>query len=279
MKHYKLFIDETGHPHQNHRSTHFALVGIIIEDSKQQELKIKADQLRFKYWDKTNVVFHSEEFGKRVGDYAIFADDAQLARQFEKQLLHFLNACPIWVVSAVVDKRKAYNIGWKEETIITKTAESLVTDFLAFLYGQGDAQGRIVYETSGSTRDNLYLKAFHRYLDPGWEQKHPDYQAVREYITSITFANKLNHDTEMQLADMFSYAATCRNKQLNEVASYAKKSYEQRFINILEKKKLAMPPSITNATKKKYYSQIVGLATFPKTTQSKTSKHAKKPAK
>ena len=274
MRHYKLFIDETGHPHKNHHSTHFALVGIIIEDHKQEVLKTNADLIKFKYWDRTNVVFHSEEIGKKVGDYTIFAQDINSAKKFEKQLLHFLNTCPIHVVAAVVDKKKAYRVGWKEETIVTKAGESLVMDFLAFLYGQGDAQGRIVYETSGSTRDNLYLKAFHRYLDPGWEQKHPEYMNVREHITSITFASKLNHDTEMQIADIFSYAATCHNKLINKLVTFDSGSYEKKLLDALNKKKLSVPVGITDKKKKKYYSQINGLAFYPSNMSRKKKKTA-----
>ena len=87
MKHYKLFIDESGHSHQNHPSKYFVLVGCIVEDAKQDVLKIKADQLKYKYWNKTDIVFHSEEIGKRVGAFKQFAGNSQLAKQFEKQLL------------------------------------------------------------------------------------------------------------------------------------------------------------------------------------------------
>lgn len=263
MKQYKLFIDETGHPHKNHHSTHFALVGIVIENGHQQELQVKADQLRFKYWNKTNVVFHSEDIGRRAGEYSMFSKDEALAKQFEKQLLNFLYSCPIHVTAAIVDKASAYSVGWKEETIITNASESLVMDLLAFLYGQGSAQGRIVYETSGSIRDSLYLKAFHRYLDPGWEQKHADYSKVREHITSITFASKLNHDTEMQLADLFSYAAICKHLQMKGIKTFPPDSYEQKLITVLDKKLLATPPNVANRLKKKYYSHINGLVIHP----------------
>lgn len=262
MKQYKLFIDESGHPHRNHASSHFTLVGIIIADGSQQELKIKADQIRFKYWDKTNVVFHSEEIGRRVGDYALFGSKPDLAKKFEKQLFQFLGTAPIYIVASVVDKNHAYKIGWKEETIISRASESLVLDFLAFLYGQG-ATGKVVYETSGSTRDSLYLKAFHRYLDPNWESKYPDYANVREHLTSITFASKLNHDTEMQLADLFSYAAVCTYRTKNKIAKYGQDSYEQKLINTLQKKLLKTPAGIINKSKQKYYSQINGFSSYP----------------
>lgn len=270
MKHFKLFIDESGHPHANHPSQYFVLVGCIIEDVRQEALKLHADQIKFKYWDKTDIVFHSEEIGKKVGDFKQFAVDAVLAERFEGQLLQYLGAAPILVAAAVVNKTDAFAQGWKEETIIRKASESLVLDFLAFLYGNdGGSRGRVVYESSGFQRDAQYLKAFNRYLDPSWEKLHPEFSAVREHLTSITFANKLNHDMEMQLADLFSYATICKFQRDNKIRKFARGSYEEKLILILEKKTLRMPTGIRDVLKKKYYSKIQGVGYFPHAAKKK----------
>jgi hypothetical protein len=273
--HYKLFIDETGHPHQNHKSTHFTLVGVIIEDKNQTELKIKADQLRFKYWDKTNIVFHSEEIGHKIGDFKQFADDKALGIRFEKQFLGFLNSCPIYIIAAVIDKAKAYKTGWNVETILAKASEALVLDYMSFLYGQ-NAQGRIVYESSGATRDKIYLASFHQYLDP--RSTHcADFVDVRKKLTSITFANKLNHDTEMQIADIFSYAAISKFQQ-SLGKKFDKKSYEQKIITIFENKLLSMPSGTSKPEKKEYYSRIKGLSILPIDKPKKKAKNKEKTA-
>jgi len=270
--HYKLFIDETGHPHKNHKSKYFALVGVVIEDEHQQELKIKADQLKFKYWDSTKIVFHSEEVGRKAGDFKKFALDTKLGEKFEKQLISLLYSCPIMITSAVIDKEKAYKIGWNEETIISKASEALILDFMSFLYGK-DVRGRIVYEASNTPRDIIYLSAYHRYLNPHWTAKHKEFDDVREKLTSITFANKLNHDTEMQLADLFSYAAICKFKQSNG-HSYPANSYEEKIIKVLNNKLLSTPPGISKPNKIKYYSKIKGLSLLP--TQNPKNKSEQK---
>lgn len=274
--HYKLFIDETGHPHQNHKSTHFALVGIVIENTHQQDLKIKTDQLRFKYWDTTDIVLHSEELGHQAGNFKKFATDPELGKRFEKQLFALLHSCPFRVTAAVIDKAKAYSIGWKEDTIVSKASEALVLDFMSYLYGQ-NAQGRIVYETSNAPRDGIYLSAYHRYLNPQWTNKHTEFSDVREKLTSLTFANKLNHDTEMQIADIFSYAAICKFKQLNGY-TYSNGSYESKIIALLDKKLLSTPPSISKPNKVKYYTQIKGLSLLPMPKPKTKVKQRKKTA-
>lgn len=262
-KQYKLFIDETGHPHPNDRSKHFVLVGIIIQDGHQEALKIKADQIRFKYWDRTNVVLHSEEIGKRKGEFAIFQNDAQLGTKFERQFLQFLSTAPIFVTTSVVDKARAFSVGWKEDTIIAKANDALLLDYLAFLYAQDRAHGRVVYETSTSQRDSLYLSAFYKLANPNWQRVNPDFQGVRQVLTSVTFANKLNDDIEIQLADIFSYAAICKYHQDNHSKTFKSTSYEAKLIKILEKKLLMQPVAMTSPMKKKYYNKVKGTTTLP----------------
>ena len=271
-KQYKLFIDETGHPHQNDRSKHFVIVGIIIQDGHQEALKIKADQLRFKYWDRTNIVLHSEEIGKRKGEFAIFQNQPQLGAKFERQFLQFLSTVPILVTTGVVDKVRAYRVGWKEETIINKTNSAVLLDYLAFLYAQDRAHGRVVYEASTSRRDSLYLNAFYTLASPNWQRVNPDFQGVREVLTSVTFANKLNDDIEIQLADIFSYAAICKYHRDNGTKIFATNSYEAKLIKILEKKLLVKPVSMTNPTKKKYYRKVQGTTILPPYNKKQTKK-------
>lgn len=262
-KQYKLFIDESGHPHRNDRSKHFVLVGIIIQDGHQEALKIKADQLRFKYWDRTDVVLHSEEIGKRKGEFAIFQDQPQLGAKFERQFLHFLGTAPVHVTTSVVDKERAYRVGWKEETIVNKANDAILLDYLAFLYAQDRAHGRVAYETSTSKRDALYLNTFYRLASPNWQRANPDFQGVRGVLTSVTFANKLNDDIEIQLADIFSYAAICKYHKDNGSKTYTPGSYEAKLIKILEKKLLVRPANMTNPVKRKYYQKVNGVTVLP----------------
>lgn len=240
------------------------LVGCIIDEEKQVSLKTLSDQIKYKYWDKTNIVFHSEEMGKHVGDYAQFASDPVLAAKFEKQLLQFINSAPLVVCSAIVDKQLAYKVGWTEETIVRKAADSLVEDFLAFLYGNDKSHGRIVIESSGVQRDAFYLQSFNRYLDPNWERKNPLFSKVRQHLTSITFANKLNHDTEMQLADLLSYAVICKFMRDKKLRTFGADSYETKLIAVLERKTLSMADGVTREPKKSYYSKIKGVGYYPK---------------
>ena len=136
-------------------------------------------------------------------------------------------------------------------------------DFLAFIYGNGRSHGRIVFESSGVQRDAYYLQAFNRYLDPNWEKKNALFSSVRQRLTSITFANKLNHDTEMQLADMLSYAVTCKFLKDRRIKDYPTTSYEYKLIKVLERKTLSIAASDIKEPKRTYYSKIKGVGYYP----------------
>jgi len=70
MKNYNLFIDELGNANPlNTSSPVYILCGIIVSGQNREKLKIHADQIKFKYWGNTNIVFHSREIGRSEGDF------------------------------------------------------------------------------------------------------------------------------------------------------------------------------------------------------------------
>ena len=62
MNEYHLYIDELGTPDPSDGlSEVYILCGCAIPEFKREILKNKADQIKFKYWDKTDFAFHSRE--------------------------------------------------------------------------------------------------------------------------------------------------------------------------------------------------------------------------
>ena len=249
MKQYKLFIDESGKPHPNHPSKYFIQIGCLVENSRQNELKILLDQIKFKYWGNTAVVFHSEAIGKGVGQFTILKNP-EIRKKFEKDLFKFLNAAPFQLIVRLSDKHTM--IGWKPETILSRSTEGVFTDFIALLFARGDSRGRIVFEASSFDQDKVYLQSFTKFLYPSWESKNPEFSNVREKLTSVTFATKLNHDSEIQLADLFAYAAICKLKKSSL------QGYEKLLVEIFDRKLVKAPPNVSDANKKKYYEKLKG---------------------
>lgn len=271
MSKYKMFIDELGVPHKNHKSDHYILMGCIIEKDKQADLEIKANLIKYRYWKSTDVVFHSREMGLSVDGFAIFKDDDKKKAEFQKDLISFLSNAPIRITSCVVDKKRVYGypVPWTQTTIIKKTSDTLILDFLRHLYIK-NSSGIIIFESSGFDKDGEYLKSFNKVLTPGWVNKNPQFANIREHLTSITFATKLNHDIECEIADLMSYAALCKYQQQEGIKTFASKSYENKMIEVLNKKMLGNEKVISSKAKKqKYSTEITGFRVLPPKKSSK----------
>ena len=72
---YCLFIDELGTANINDPNSKFyILAGCSINEGERQNMKIMADQIKFKYWGNTNIVFHSREIGRKENNFEILKD-------------------------------------------------------------------------------------------------------------------------------------------------------------------------------------------------------------
>lgn len=265
MKKFKLYIDESGREHLSHASTHYVLIGCLIEKGAQQELEIRANQIKYRYWKRTDVVFHSKEIAFNQNEFSIFANDSSLRKEFISDLLNLMHVAPIKVTCCIVDKAKVYGykVPWKHTTIIEKTTNTIVLDFLRYIYSWRST-GIIIYEASGFEKDAEYLKAFNKVLTPAWITKHPEFQNIREHLTSITFATKLNHDIECEFADLLSYAALRKYQDEAGIKAIIPKSYEDRLVKILETKLLQPSPSLRQSKRKyDYMSEVVGYCKLP----------------
>ena len=85
MKDYRLFIDELGSPNPKSK-VHpiYILMGCSVPHESRTDLKAYADQIKFKYWGHTNIVFHSKDIGNNNGDYSIFRNNPVLKKIFYK---------------------------------------------------------------------------------------------------------------------------------------------------------------------------------------------------
>jgi hypothetical protein len=239
MKSYKLFIDESGSESPSDDwSNFYVLSGCIIDEDKRNQLKNDADHIKFKYWGRTEIVFHSEEMGKDINDFEIFKNNPKLKSEFEKDLFNFLFRSPIKIMTVIIDKKLARKRGWNKNKVIKESCRCLIYHFIAFLLCKKKAKGKIIAE-SATTEKNLYfLKTFSYFLSPGYSELDRNHEEIKNILTSISFVTKRNHDIEEQLADLFAYGATCKYRRDLKIKNIIKDSYEDKIISVLEKKLL-----------------------------------------
>src|SRR5882672_12087144 len=122
---YKLYVDELGmsHPTSFEKSPYYILLGCVIDEHYQQELENHANNIKFKYWGRTDIIFHSADIARNAKEFAIFANDESKKEEFCKDLLNLLQTAPVTITAAVIDKKKAHGSFWAEKTVIKRSAE------------------------------------------------------------------------------------------------------------------------------------------------------------
>ena len=274
---YKLYVDELGmsHPKSYQASPYYILLGCIIDEAHQRELMEYAGHIKFKYWGRTDIIFHSAEIARNLGDFSIFRSDTAQKDEFIKDLLELLQRTPIHIVASVIDKQKAFQNSWAEQTVIRRTAYSVLFNFLAFIYTKLPCRGHVIIEASNAQRDGLYLDAFNDLLSPSFKQKNPHFIDIRSYLTSINFVTKQNHDIESQIADLLVYGIRCQ-LECSQGVKFDKGSYQEKIMN-LANSKLVHPISTMSKKKKVFYDLINPVDIQPKRKIQRNKKSAVEP--
>lgn len=259
MKAVSLFIDESGDANPRVvASPTYILAGCMIDENARERLKIEADQVKFKFWSRTDIVFHSREIGRKEGEFKILTDRS-CSMEFNKDLFGLLNRNAFQMLFVVVDKKEALLQNWHNAKVYEDSARIMVKNFILALLSQGNIRGRMVVESASSEKDFYFHKAAGHFLSRGMPELNISFSQVQSVLTEIAFVTKRNHDTEEQVADLLAYAG--RLKQLKKAQS-TMTAYEKGVLSLLESKLFKMHPQ-TGDKKKKYQSQIESFKVIP----------------
>ena len=258
MKLVNFFIDESGYANpRQQESPCYILCGCMISNDCRQLLKIKADQIKFKYWGRENIVFHSREIFRKYNEFEILKDP-EINKNFEKDLFNFLNLGGYQIFAVIVDKEKAVRSNWNELKVYKESSDIIVKNFVHALLAK-KCHGRLVIESATSQKDFLFHKAVGYYLSNGIKGLKVSFREVQEYLTEISFVMKKNHDIEEQIADLLAYGAKVKfmkrkEKKMND--------YDKKILGVLDNKLFSINPS-TGDHKKKFYEKIKSFEIIP----------------
>lgn len=254
-----LFIDESGDANPKVRNSEtYILSGCMVDDFAREKLKIEADQIKFKYWSRINVVFHSREMGRKEGEFKIFKD-RKIFEVFQKDLFNFLSKNGFQMFFVLVDKSKAFKVNWNDRKVYEDTSFIMIRNFILSLLAQDNMKGRVVVESATSLKDFYFHRAASYFLSRGIPELGVSYKQVQDVLTEISFVTKKNHDIEEQIADLLAYSAKLKFKGKQQAGM---SSYEKSILKIMNSKIFKMNPQ-TGERKKKYYSKIDGFKIVP----------------
>lgn len=234
---YHLYIDELGvYSLKDNQSDLYILCGCAINNAERESLKVYADQIKYRFWQRTDVLLHSYDIGKHKGDFSIFLRNPQVEKEFLEDLLRFLRLTKVIVFPIVIIKEKAKKKNWNDEKIIKESVKNLYFHYISFLLSDKKRKGSITIESSTTLKDKYYLETFMYFLSPGSKEFGSRYREIQDLLTSIKFVTKKNNDVEEQIADLFSYAIKCKFEKDTNSKIFSKESYESKIIRILESK-------------------------------------------
>ncbi|MCK5027591.1 MAG: DUF3800 domain-containing protein [Candidatus Pacebacteria bacterium] len=260
LENYKLFIDELGVASpKDTQSEVYIISACSVNDKERLNMKIKADQIKFKYWGKTDIVFHSREIGRKMGDFSLFKDK-KIFKEFISDLENFISDSDFKMFFVVLDKTKARKLNWNDIKIYKETSNLILKNFLLAMISQ-DSKANIVIESSTSEKDFYFHKANNFFLAGGVNEVGVNYKKVQDTITSIAFVTKNNFDIEEQIADIFAYAVKC--KYLLQTKKKVKIGDYEKVILDLLKKKIYKKPRKASVKKKKYLDKIEPIKILP----------------
>lgn len=258
MKYYNLFIDELGNANpQNLSSPIYILCGIMVTGQNREKIKIHSDQIKFKYWGRTNVIFHSREIGRCEGEFHILKDK-KINKTFIEDLTKFLQVSSYQIFAIIIDKNKIPK-NWVDNTVYKKTSDQLIKNYILSLLAQKNCKGRLIIESATSEKDFYYHKAAGYYLSRGFPELGIEYNKVQDVITEISFVTKKNFDIEEQIADLLAYGIKAKYQNTNQ-KSLAE--YEKKLIKIVNSKLFIVNPKV-GKVKGKIYSEIKSFITIP----------------
>ena len=136
---HRLYIDETGVPNFTALDKNYTLCGVIVRSYQSEDLRIRADQIKFKYWGNTNVVFHSKDIGKKQNEFSILNNP-----NINKSFLGDLNTGQYKCIVVSVNKDKAQQQGWNQTQIQNSAVDKMLEFFVAFLLKLNNVSSTII---------------------------------------------------------------------------------------------------------------------------------------
>lgn len=246
-----FFIDESGSASpKTLNSNLYILSGIMVDSQSRENLKIRADQIKFKYWNHTDVIFHSREIGRKEGDFKILKDTL-IEKNFNKDLFTLLNMTGYQLFAIVIDKKKIPK-NWTEKTIYKLSSEIIIQNYILALLAKKTCKGRLVIESATSEKDFYYHKAAGHFLANGFPEININYQQVQDTLTEIAFVTKKNHDIEEQIADLLAYGLKLKYEKSKRTIH---NEYQNKILQIVEQKLFKFDAK-NGEKKKKFYSKI-----------------------
>lgn len=255
---YSIFIDESGmgDPKTYKISPYYSLCALVVPNERRETLKTQLEELKLKYFGSKNYVIHNSEIKRDL------RHRRRSLENFSKEIKKILSPTPFFLLTVIVDKKKAFERSWLHSTVYEKTSKFVIGEIIKFLVAK-KAQGSIYIEASEAEKDLITYKSFFHYLANGIPTLTISSEEVKLRTTSLCFVTKFNNDAEEQLTDIFACSRIIKTKIESNISKIEKLDSFDSTILAISKSKYFIPSSAKKLLKMKLYGSINSLAILP----------------
>lgn len=202
MVDYILYLDESGNHDLNKVDPNhpvLCLCGCVFNKIHYQSYIIpKFNELKMKYWNRTDVILHSRDIRKRQGDFSILNNDLT-RNEFINDLDELISRIGFVVIAAVIDipqlKTKYQHNAYDPYELSFK----FILERFSMFLEDNSAVGYALSESRGVTEDQALISLYEKFKKYGTGFKEID------KIHSFTTKKKSENIIGMQISDLVAY--------------------------------------------------------------------------
>lgn len=254
-KHF-IFIDESGTSDVKSYKLqpYFTVIGLVVSANNREKIKVDFENLKLKHFGSKNYIVHNTEIRR-------YLKTEKKIKDFSLDLKTFLDKHNFFILSTMVDKEKAFRLGWVKTTILNRSYRLLFSNLLKFLIAK-DLKGQVISEASNAEQDIIiYQNVFH-YLVNGISNLDISPQEAKKHLTSVSFVTKLNNDPEEQISDLYGVCSRLKEELKNKTKKIEELNPIQKVLLESFEKKLFICKAI-NKNKAKLYNKINSSVRLP----------------
>lgn len=240
---YRMYVDECGNPDlessDNPIHRFLSLTGVIIDLAYvSSTLYGQIESLKSKYFGShpdDPIILHRKEMVNAKHPFELLRDK-KLRKQFDAELLNFLESWEYTVVTVCIDKqahKEAYKV-WRYEPYHYCLA--LLLERYAIFLEQRQAQGDVMAESRGGKEDRKLKDSFSRLRKAGTEYVTPE--RFQKVLTSkqLKVKPKTNNISGLQIADIIAHPSRTEILLENGLRDTQLAPFARKIVAILEGK-------------------------------------------
>lgn len=205
---YTLFIDESGDHGLGNIDPNFpvfVLCGIIVSEQDYDVLRRATNDIKLRFWNNVNVVFHSRDIRKCNNEFSILFD-LDIKKQFYEAINTIISSNNYCIISSAIKKEEHIKKYGKLANDVYQISLSFIIERTIFYLDDIEGKDKnleIILEKRGTKEDALLHSHFQRLTSIG--TGYVSSERLKKYNTKIDFKDKKENINGLQIADLIAY--------------------------------------------------------------------------